>query len=237
MKINEFIEELKKINISLNDKQLDQLKKYADLLIDYNKKTNLTAIKDKDGIYLKHFYDSLLVCDNDLVNFNEIESLIDIGTGAGFPGVVLKIIYPNIKLTLLDSNNKKIKFLELLCKELELSDVNIVNERAENFAKNNRHKYDVSIARAVSELRIISELCLPLTKVGGYFIALKGHYEDEFINAEKTIKILNSHVEKIFKRKLPIENSERSFIFIKLENKIDEKYPRLYEQIKKKSLK
>lgn len=237
MTINKFIEELKKINIELTENQLDKFKKYADFLLEYNKTTNLTAIRDLDGVYLKHFYDSLLVLDNDVVDFSKVDSLIDIGSGAGFPGVVIKIMFPNINVTLLDSNNKKTTFLEKLVNVLELENVTIINDRAENFVRNNRQKYDISIARAVSELRIISELCLPLTKVNGYFIALKGNYVDEIKSASDTIEKLDSEIVKIKEALLPIEKSYRSIIFVKINKKIDEMYPRRYEQIIKKPLK
>ena len=237
MTIDRFIEELKKINIELTSEQLDKLKKYADFLLEYNKTTNLTAIRDIEGVYLKHFFDSLIVLNNDLVDFAKVDSLADIGTGAGFPGVVLKIMFPNIKLTLLDSNNKKTTFLTKLVDILELDNVTIINDRAENFVKNNRQKFDNTIARAVSELRIISELCLPLTKIDGYFIALKGNYVDEIKSASDTIKKLESEIISIKETKLPIENSYRSIIFVKVNKKIDEMYPRRYEQIIKKPLK
>ena len=237
MTINEFKEELEKLGIVLDSVQLEKFEKYAEFLIEYNKTTNLTAIRDIEGIYLKHFYDSLLIINNGVFDFKNVESVIDIGSGAGFPGMVLKIIFPHLKLTLLDSNNKKTKFLELLVEKLDLKDVQIVNDRAENFVKNNRHKFDVSVARAVSELRIISELCLPFTKVGGYFLALKGHYKEELEKAEATIKILNGEVVSIEEFELPIEKAYRANIFIKLNNEVDDKYPRLYDQIIKKALK
>lgn len=237
MTIDRFIEELKKINIELTEEQLNKLKKYADFLLEYNKTTNLTAIRDVEGVYLKHFYDSLLVFDCDLVDYSKVNSLIDIGTGAGFPGVVIKIMYPNINLTLLDSNNKKTKFLEELVKVLELDNVAIVNDRAENYVKNHRHEFDITIARAVSELRIIAELCLPLTKVDGYFIALKGNYVPEIKLASDAIKKLNSEIISVKEKMLPIENAYRSILYIKLNKKIDDIYPRRYEQIIKKPLK
>lgn len=237
MKIDEFVNELKKCNIYLSDEQLEKFEKYAEFLIEYNKTTNLTAIKDKESIYLKHFYDSLLVCHNEALRFDDVESIIDIGSGAGFPGMALKILYPHLKLTLLDSNNKKTKFLEKLANLLDFNDVLVVNDRAENFVKNNRHKYDVSIARAVSDLRIISELCLPFTKVGGYFIAQKGHYEDELKNASNTIKKLNAEVLCVSEFELPFEKSFRANIFIRLNKEIESKYPRSYDQIIKKELK
>ena len=237
MTIDKFIEELKKINIVLTENQLEKLKKYADFLLEYNKTTNLTAIRDVEGVYLKHFYDSLLIFDNNIVDFSKVDSLIDVGTGAGFPGVVIKIMFPNIKVTLLDSNNKKTTFLNELVKLLKLEDVTIVNKRAEDYVKEKRQVFDISIARAVSELRIISELCLPLTKVNGYFIALKGNYVDEIKQASIVIKKLNSEIISIQERQLPIENSYRSIVYIKNCKKIDDMYPRRYEQIIKKPLK
>ncbi|MCR5788127.1 MAG: 16S rRNA (guanine(527)-N(7))-methyltransferase RsmG [Bacilli bacterium] len=235
MKIDKFIEELKKINIEVKNEKLELLAKYCTFLKEYNEHTNLTAIKDDEGIYLKHFYDSLLVTK--YYDFSKVDNMLDIGSGAGFPGVVLKIFYPNINVTLMDSNNKKTTFLEKLIEHLKLENINVVHDRAENYAKNNRQKYDVTIARAVSELRIISELALPLTKVKGYFIALKGNYEEEMDNALKTFNKLSSKVEYIKEDNLPIENSRRSFIFIKVLDNIDNKYPRSYEQIIKKPLK
>ncbi len=237
MTIDKFIEELKKINIELTEDQLNKFKKYADFLLEYNKTTNLTAIRDIEGVYLKHFYDSLLVLDNNIIDFSEVESLIDIGTGAGFPGVVIKIMFPNIKVTLLDSNNKKTTFLKELISVLGLDNVTIINDRAENYVKEHRQKYDISIARAVSELRVISELCLPLTKINGYFIALKGNYVPEIKAASNTIKKLDSEIVSIKEKMLPIEKSYRSLIFVKVNKKIDEIYPRRYEQIIKKELK
>ena len=237
MTIDRFIEELKKINIELTEEQLDKFKKYASFLLEYNKTTNLTAIRDMEGVYLKHFYDSLLVFNSDIIDYSNINSLIDIGTGAGFPGVVIKIMYPNINVTLLDSNNKKTKFLEELVKILELDGVTIVNDRAENYVKNHRQEFDITIARAVSELRIIAELCLPLTKIDGYFIALKGNYVEEIKSASDAIKKLNSEIISIKEKKLPVENSYRSIIYVKVNQKIDEAYPRRYEQIIKKPLK
>ena len=237
MTIDRFIEELKKINIELTEEQLDKFKKYASFLLEYNKTTNLTAIRDMEGVYLKHFYDSLLVFNSDIIDYSNINSLIDIGTGAGFPGVVIKIMYPNINVTLLDSNNKKTKFLEELVKILELDGVTIINDRAENYVKNHRQEFDITIARAVSELRIIAELCLPLTKIDGYFIALKGNYVEEIKSASDAIKKLNSEIVSIKEKKLPVENSYRSIIYVKVNQKIDEAYPRRYEQIIKKPLK
>ena len=235
MKNNEFIEGLKSIGITLDDLQIEKFKKYCDFLLEYNKTTNLTAIRNEEGVYLKHFFDSALICK--YFDFSKVNNLIDIGSGAGFPGLVLKILYPNLKVTLLDSNNKKVKFLEKVSEILELDNVEFICDRAENFIKNRRGYYDVSIARAVSELRIISELCLPFTKLGGNFIAMKGNYETELEAAKTTFGVLNSKIKNIYETKLPIEESNRSFIIVEVQGKIDNKYPRPYDQIIKKQLK
>ena len=235
MNENRFIEEIKKIGIDPTSEQLSLLKKYAEFLKNYNSHTNLTAITNIEDIYLKHFYDSLLVTK--YYDFTKISNMIDIGSGAGFPGVVLKIFFPNLDVVLLDSNGKKTRFLEELINTLKLKNIIAINDRAENYAIKNRHKFDVSIARAVSELRIISELCLPLTKVDGTFIAMKAKYEEELKSVGGVLKNLSSSIESINETKLPIENSIRSFIVIKVNKKIDNKYPRPYDQIIKKELK
>ena len=235
MKNNEFIEGLKSIGITLDDLQIEKFKNYCDFLLEYNKTTNLTAIRDEEGVYLKHFFDSALICK--YFDFSKVNNLIDIGSGAGFPGLVLKILYPNLKVTLLDSNNKKVKFLEKVSEILELDNVEFICDRAENFIKNRREYYDVSIARAVSELRIISELCLPFTKIGGNFIAMKANYETELEAAKTTFDVLNSKIKNIYETKLPVEESNRSFIIVEVQDKIDNKYPRPYDQIIKKQLK
>ena len=237
MTIDEFCNELKKLCIDYTSEQLELLKKYANFLLEYNKTVNLTAIRDTEGVYLKHFYDSILTFSSVSIDFDKVESLIDVGTGAGFPGLVIKIFYPNIKVTLLDSNNKKTTFLEKLVDYLGLSDVTIVNDRAENYVKKHRQEFDISIARAVSELRIIAELCLPLTKIKGYFIALKSNYEEELDNALPTIKALNSKIALIKEFELPKEKSRRSIIYFCVEKTISENFPRSYEQIIKKQLK
>lgn len=235
MKTSNFFEEIRKLGLEINEDIVEKLDLYAKFLMEYNAHTNLTAIKDEEGIYLKHFFDSILV--SKYFDFKSINSLIDIGSGAGFPGVVLKIFFPHLKLTVLDSNNKKTKFIVELVNRLNLNDVTIVNDRAENFVKHHRHEFDASIARAVSELRVISELCLPLTKVNGTFIAMKGNYEEEYNSALSTLKVLNASVDNIFEDELPFEGSRRTFILIRVDKMIDEKYPRLYEQIIKKPLK
>lgn len=231
----EFLKELNKLNIILSEKQIEQFEIYCDELIKYNEHTNLTAIKEKNAIYLKHFYDSITICLT--TDFNRVETLLDIGTGAGFPGLVLKIVYPNLKVTLLDSNNKKTKFLQYMVDILKLTDVEIVNERSEKYIENKREFYDIVTARAVKNLPVLNELCIPFVKVGGYFLAMKGKNSEEIEESAKGIEILNATIEKILKIKLPKEKSERTIIKIKKQGKTNPLYPRIYEHILKKPLK
>jgi 16S rRNA (guanine527-N7)-methyltransferase len=231
MNKEEFNKYVEKLNIKLTEESLNNLDKYANFLIEYNKHTNLTAITDINAIYLKHFYDSLtIVRDIDLTN---IKNIIDIGTGAGFPGMVLKIVYPHLNLTLLDSNNKKTKFLTELTNYLKLDNVNIINDRSEDYARSNLDSYDLVVSRAVTTLPALTELCLPLVKVGGYFIPLKGSAEEEIKLSSSIIKLLNGNIEYIDTFNLPIEESNRTIIKIKKENITPKGYPRNYQVIKK----
>ena len=230
-----FIEELKKIGIELTDREISMLEIYSSFLKEYNSHTNLTAITDDEGIYLKHFYDSLTIVK--AIDLNKYENLIDIGTGAGFPGMVLAIIFPNLKVTLLDSNNKKITFLRELANKLNIEGITFYQGRAEDYVKNNREKYDIVTARAVSNLPVLSELCLPLTKINGYFVALKGSNKEEIEDAKFAIKTLGGEIEEIVNFTLPIESSERNIIRIKKAKETPKEYPRRYEKIVKKPLK
>lgn len=209
MNIETFIEETKKLGINLTDKQLSQLEKYYNLLIEWNNKINLTRIIEKEDVYLKHFYDSLTI--SKIINLNNSGSLCDIGTGAGFPGVVLKIVYPNLKVTLVDSLNKRIVFLNEVIKELELTDIEAIHSRAEDI----KDKYDIVTSRAVANLKKLSEYCLPLVKENGYFIPMKANVEEELIEAKDTIKKLNGTLEKQETFYLPIEESIRNILLIK----------------------
>ena len=233
MNKSEFIEELKKLNINITDHMLDELEIYKNFLQEYNKHTNLTAITNDEDIYLKHFYDSLTIVK--AIDLNRVESLLDIGTGAGFPGMVIKILYPNIKLTLLDANNKKIKFLEELATKLNI-DVELIHSRVEEYAKNNLNKFDIVTSRAVANLRILTELSLPLVKVNGYIIALKGNIASELIDAKNTINILNSEIEDIFTFDLYQNNGQRNIIKIKKNKESALKDLRSYDKIIKKPL-
>jgi 16S rRNA (guanine527-N7)-methyltransferase len=232
MKIDEFYELLAKESIILTDIQKEQLSIYAKELLEYNKKTNLTALKTIPDVYLKHFYDSLtLVKAYQFTN----ETVLDIGTGAGFPGLVLKIVFPNLKITLLDSNHHKTDFLKYIVSILKITDVAIINDRAEEYFKTNK-KYDIVVARAVSNLNILSELGIPFCNLNGSFLVMKGNCQDEIINSQKAINILGGTIIKEINFKLPIELSDRTIIVIKKEKATPKKYPRLYQQILKNPL-
>ncbi len=226
MNQDRFILELKKLNINITESQLKQLERYYELLVEYNKVMNLTGITDKEEVYLKHFYDSLTIAK--VIDLNNYETLCDIGTGAGFPGLVIKILFPHLKITLLDSLNKRLNFLNIVIKELNLKDIETVHARAEEYKK----QFDITVARAVAPLNILLEYCIPLTKVNGYFIAMKGKNEE----ASNALSKLNSEIIETNSFLLPIENSNRTIIKIKKIKETDKKYPRKYSEIKKNPL-
>lgn len=229
----EFIKALKELNINITKKQLSDLDTYYKMLIDYNSHTNLTRITDEKEVYLKHFYDSLtLVKAIKLDN----QSLLDVGTGAGFPGLVLKIIFPNLKITLVDSLNKRIVFLNYVIETLKLSDIKVIHTRAEEYALNNREKYDIVTSRAVAQLNMLSELCLPMVKINGYFIPMKAQVENEIDVSKKAIKTLGGELKDKIIFKLPYDAGIRTLIKIKKITKTSVKYPRKFSEIKKKPL-
>lgn len=234
MNEQEFINELKKIDIILTQNQIKQFNTYYEYLIECNKHTNLTSITEKADVYLKHFYDSCLLAKT--INLKNITTMLDIGCGAGFPGIVIKILEPNIKLTLLDSNNKKTKFCENISKLLKLDNVEIVNERAEEYIVEKREYFDIVTARAVKNLPVLIELSIPFVKQNGYFIAMKSDYEEELNNSKNGIKVLGGEYIKTININLPNNTGIRNFILIKKINKTNPKYPRNYSQIIKKSL-
>ena len=227
----EFINLVKtNLGLSLDDIKLNLLEIYCNYLIEYNKNVNLTAIKDKKDIYLKHFYDSLTLVK--VTDLNQVNNLLDIGTGAGFPGMVLKIIFPHLKVTLLDSNNKKIKFLKSLSQKLGI-EVNLINDRAEIYAKKHLEEFDIVTSRAVAELPILIELSIPYLKKHGLFIALKSKVNQELDASKKIIKDIKCNVEKVYNFNLPILNHERTIVVIKKCEKTQKKYPRNYSEILK----
>ena len=233
MNKEQFIDELKKINITLTEHMLEQLEKYDEVLRAENKKYNLTAKQNKEDDYLKHFYDSLTL--SKIIKL-ENQSLCDIGTGAGFPGMVLKIIYPNLKVTLVDATEKKCKFLQLVIQELGLKDIEVIHARAEIYSKTVREKYDIVTSRAVAPLKHLLEYSIPLVKVGGNYIAMKSDIQKEIENIDIYYKKLKIEEEKMLTFTLPYEESTRTLIRYKKIDKTDLKYPRKYTDIKKKSL-
>jgi len=234
MNQNRFIEELKKINIELNDNQLEQLNKYYELLVEWNEKFNLTNITDKEQVFLKHFYDSLTL--SKVVDLKQEESLCDIGTGAGFPGLVLKIVFPNLRVILVDSLNKRIEFLKEVIKELKLDNIEVYHDRAEEFAKSNIEKYDIVTARAVAHLSVLLEYSIPMVKINKYFIAMKANIDTEIEESSNALEKLDSKIIKIDRFQLPIEESNRTIIKVEKIKKTNKKYPRKNSEIKNKRL-
>lgn len=222
-----FVEELQKKGITLDDKQLNQFDNYFKLLVEWNKNVNLTAITEKKEVYLKHFYDSISA--SFYYDFKQNLSLCDIGAGAGFPSIPLKICFPHLKITIVDSLKKRITFLETLVTNLRLSDVNLVHSRAEDFGQNRlyRETFDIVTARAVARTSVLSEYCLPACKLNGIFIALKGtNVNEELSDAKKAFNILGAELVNSITFKLPIEESERSIVLIKKVKLTPSKYPR-----------
>ena len=230
-----FKEELLKLNIELSDEASSRFDLYYKRLIAVNEVMNLTAIIEEQEVYNKHFLDSLMIVK--ALDLNKEFTLCDVGSGAGFPSIPLSIISDNAKVTIIDALNKRIKFLNDLILELGLKNVIALHERAEDFAKTKREFFDVTTARAVARLNILSELCLPLTKVGGYFIAMKGQGGNEEIKeATKGIEILGGHVEKVISLELPDNAGVRDIIIIKKIKETPKKYPRAFAKIKERPL-
>lgn len=228
-----FIKELAKLNINITDLQLQQLSNYYQILVRENSKYNLTSITNEEDVYLKHFYDSITL--SKIVKLTD-QSLCDIGTGAGFPGMVLKIMFPNLKVTLVDATLKKCNFLELVIKELKLTGIEVINGRAEEFAKNTREKYDIVTSRAVAPLKHLLEYSIPLVKVDGTYIAMKSDITKEIDGISNYENKLNIKKQEIITFNLPIENSLRTLISYKKIAPTNSIYPRKYSEIKKKSL-
>lgn len=214
-------------NICLTDRMMLQFNRYYDLLIEWNKVMNLTGITDYNDVVIKHFVDSLSIVK--AIDMNYISNMIDIGTGAGFPGIPIKIVFPEIQVTLLDSLNKRIRFLDTLISELSLDNINAFHGRAEEYArnKNYREKYDLCVSRAVSNLSSLSEYCLPYVKVNGLFISFKsGGIEKELSESKKAIHILGGQMKDVIKFNLPNTNINRSLILINKVRNTNDKYPR-----------
>lgn len=232
MNFEELKLESSKNGIILNDDMIYKLDKYADLLKEWNEKMNLTAIVEKEEVIEKHFFDSLL-----LLNYVEAcETLADIGTGAGFPGMVIAIAKPDIKVTLIEPTGKRCTFLETIKKELSLNNVEIINKRAEECVSIYREMYDVVTARAVANLQVLAELCIPFVKINGKFISMKGSLgEEEAKLAKHAFKELGASEPKVESSSL-LDGSKRIFVIGKKIKDTPSKYPRAYAKIKKKPL-
>lgn len=228
MNTEQFIKMLSEKGIILSEKQLKQFDIYFQTLVEWNEKMNLTAITERSEVYLKHFYDSI-TAGFYFDPFQSSATLCDVGAGAGFPSIPLKIVFPSLKVTIVDSLKKRILFLEHLSKELELEDVSFVHDRAETFGQNKdyRESFDIVTARAVARLSVLSELCLPLVKVGGSFVAMKAaSAKEELETSQKALSILGGVVAASHSFDLPIEKSERNIIIISKEKQTPKKYPR-----------
>ena len=221
----DFVQRLKDFNIKINDEQIKSFEKYMNLLLKWNEKINLTAITQPEEVKLKHFVDSLTV----LKYINDDDKVIDIGTGAGFPGIPLKIMKENTKITLLDSLNKRINFLNIVIETLNLRNIQAIHGRAEEIARNKlyREKYDVAVSRAVANLSTLTEYMLPFVKVGGKCICMKGaNVNEELERAQNAIKELGGEIERVDNFYLSDNDNERNIIVIKKVKETNPKYPR-----------
>ena len=222
-----FETELKKLGIILTDKQREQFDRYYELLIEWNKVMNLTGITDYDEVILKHFIDSLML--SEICDMSNVSAMIDVGTGAGFPGIPIKIVYPHINAILLDSLNKRLKFLNTVIEELGLESVQTLHGRAEDYARKTeyRESFDLCVSRAVANLSTLSEYCLPFVKKDGTFISYKGGDSDEEVKqAERAVDLLGGKVETIHKFTLPGTDMGRTLVEIEKIKNTPRRYPR-----------
>ena len=233
MNKEEFIKAVKQLKVDLTEEKLEKLNKFYNLLIEWNKKINLTRIEKEDEVYLKHFYDSLTITK--IINIENMY-ICDIGSGAGFPGIVLKIVFPKIKIDLVEATEKRCNFLKLVIEKLNLKDISVINERAEIYSKEVREKYDLVTSRAVAPLKHLLEYSIPLVKVNGYYVAMKGIVDKELDNIDNYYRKLNITLVKEIKFLLPQELSNRTLLLYKKNNITNLKYPRRYNEIKKKDI-
>ncbi|MEB7773198.1 16S rRNA (guanine(527)-N(7))-methyltransferase RsmG [Kurthia gibsonii] len=227
MNEEQFIQALKEQGIELSEKQIQQFRRYFEILVEWNEKMNLTAITDEPSVYLKHFYDSISASFH--FDFTKVTTVCDVGAGAGFPSLPIKICYPHLHITIVDSLNKRIQFLNHLSDEIGLDYVEFVHARAEEFGQNPqyREKFELVTARAVARLSVLSELCLPLVKEGGQFLALKAASgDDELKDAKKAITVLGGKLVHHVAFELPVEESERTIYVFDKVKATPKKYPR-----------
>lgn len=224
---DKFENQLKELDIKLNDRQKQQFQKYYELLVEWNKVMNLTGITEYDEVNEKHFVDSLAIVK--AVEIEKVKSVIDIGTGAGFPGIPLKIVYPQLHVVLLDSLNKRIKFLDTVIEELGLENIDTLHGRAEDYAKKEeyREQFDLCVSRAVANLATLSEYCIPYIRVGGMFISYKsGNVDEELQQSKKAVNVFGGKIAETVKFQLPGTEIGRAFVKIEKEKRTGRKYPR-----------
>lgn len=230
-----FKEDLKKLNIELTNEAFLNFEEYYKFLVEYNEHVNLTAITDYDGVYYKHFYDSLTL--SLALDVTKPINLVDVGAGAGFPSIPNAIVFNNLNVTIIDALNKRINFLNELIAKLKLNNAKALHARAEEYAAFHREEADVVTAMAVARLNILAELCIPLVKVGGLFVAMKSvESEQEFLEAKGAIKTLGAEHLKTISVELPNQMGHREILVFKKVNKTPSKYPRQFSQIKNKPL-
>ena len=219
----EIIEKTNKTNLQLNNKQIEQFYNYMNLLLEWNQKINLTAITDENDIILKHFIDSITINKY----LSGYKNIVDVGTGAGFPGIPLNIINSSLDYTLVDSLNKRISFLNDVISKLKLNNISAVHSRVEDFAKNNREYFDVATSRAVASLNVLVEYLLPLVKVGGVCICMKGpNIQEEIEDSKKAIELLGGRIETIEEITLPDSDITRNIVIKKKIKETPKKFPR-----------
>lgn len=220
-------DKLQVLSVEVDRKKIDQFNQFYDLIVEWNNVMNLTAITDYKDVVEKHFLDSLSI--ERILKLDDLKTVMDVGTGAGFPGMPLKIIYPELKITLLDSLSKRVKFLNEVIRQLELKNIDAIHGRAEDIGKNEnyREKYDLCVSRAVANLATLSEYCMPFVRVGGVFVSYKsGDIDEEVLKSKKAISLFGGKIDEVVKFQLPGTDINRAFVKIKKIKGTPKKYPR-----------
>ena len=234
MNEEQFGQAVQELGIQIKQAQLEKLRLYYESLIEENQKTNLTRITEINDVYLKHFYDSLTI--NKLISMQEETDLCDIGTGAGFPGIVLKIVFPHLRVVLIDSSAKKTRFLQKMIEKLQLNDVKVILMRAEEFSEDNIGKFNLVVARAVGSTSVLAEISAKMIKKDGKLICYRGNISREILNETKIKKVLGLVLQNQITFILPCERSQRGLLLFVKKGQIAPGFPRQYSQIKKNPL-